>query len=594
MKEIIAGIDLGTTNSAIAFVRDGIPEIIPIDGQPTMPSCVGIDPAGKLIVGQPARNMLIAAPNDTVLSIKRKMGQETRVTLGSKSFSPEEISSFILRRLKEEAEKYLGQPVAKAVITVPAFFDEIQRKATQNAGALAGIDVVRIINEPTAAALAYESGHEDDERLLVYDLGGGTFDVSVVVSEAGVIEVKASHGDTHLGGDDFDQLLIEHVVNEFKQRHSVDLSEDPKTLRRLKVVLERAKCQLSDVPFFKIHEDYIHGDLHLETELDRNAYEKMIAPMLQKTLTCIQQSLQDARILPRDLSKVMLVGAATRTPLVHRLIEEQFHITPRWEINPDLIVAMGAAISGASLAGEKSKSILVDITSHSFGVECLAPDPVGFDKLVHFSIIRRGTPLPVSKSEIFYTQFEGQRVVNVVVREGEDIEPEKNTLIGEFQVEGLSNAPMSNPILVNFNLDLNGMLKVTATEKVTGLAKTVTLDTRGAHSSLNLEEARRNIASLYEELEDNEDDGLEGDDADNIVEMVSEIQPAPDHARQLQAAKDLRKRADTLLAKGIGDEDAAEIHDLLQKSADAVRGHGWEKLTGLNNALSDIVYYLED
>ena len=237
MKEVIVGIDLGTTNSAVAFVRDGLPEIIPIDGQPTMPSCVGIDPNGKLIVGQAARNMLIASPESTVLSIKRKMGQDTRVTLGQRDFSPEEISSFILRRLKDEAEKFLGRPVQKAVITVPAFFDENQRKATQNAGALAGLEVVRIINEPTAAVLAYEAGHSGDERILVYDLGGGTFDVSVVVVEGGVVEVKASHGDTHLGGDDFDQLLVQHVVDEFHRRHHVFLNEDPKTLRRLKLIL---------------------------------------------------------------------------------------------------------------------------------------------------------------------------------------------------------------------------------------------------------------------------------------------------------------------------------------------------------------------
>src|SRR6202043_2009533 len=249
MNEIIAGIDLGTTNSAIAFVKEGEPEIVPIDGQPTMPSCVGIDPNGKLVVGSPARNMLIASPESTVLSIKRKMGQDARIALGEKNFSPEEISSFILRRLKDEAENFLSRPVRKPGITVPAFFAENQRKATQNAGALADLEVVRIINGPTAAALAYDAGHSGDERILVYDLGGGTFDVSVVVVEAGVVEVKASHGDTQLGGDDFDQLLVQHVVDEFHRRHNVFLNEDPKTSRRLKLILERAKCQLSDEPF---------------------------------------------------------------------------------------------------------------------------------------------------------------------------------------------------------------------------------------------------------------------------------------------------------------------------------------------------------
>jgi len=278
-----------------------------------------------------------------------------------------EISSFILRRLKDEAEKFLDQPVRKAVITVPAFFDENQRKATQNAGALAGLEVVRIINEPTAAVLAYDAGHSGDERILVYDLGGGTFDVSVVVVEAGVVEVKASHGDTQLGGDDFDQLLVQHVVDEFHRRHNVFLNENPRTLRRLKLILERAKCQLSDEPFVRIREEYIHDDLHLETEIRRDEYEEMIAPYLQKTLDCIHHSLQDARLLPGDISKVMLVGGATRTPLIHQLIQEKLRIVPRWEINPDLIVALGASIGAAGMAGEKTKSILVDINAHSFG-----------------------------------------------------------------------------------------------------------------------------------------------------------------------------------------------------------------------------------
>ena len=571
MKEVIAGIDLGTTNSAIAFLKDGVPEVVPIDGQPTMPSCVGIGPNGKLIVGQPARNMLIASPESTVLSIKRKMGQDTRVGLGERSFSPEEISSFILRRLKDEAEKYLSQPVQKAVITVPAFFDENQRKATQNAGALADLEVVRIINEPTAAVLAYDAGHSGDERILVYDLGGGTFDVSVVVVEAGVVEVKASHGDTQLGGDDFDQLLVQHVVDEFHRRHNVFLNENPRTLRRLKLILERAKCQLSDEPFVRIREEYIHDDLHLETEIQRDEYEEMIAPYLQKTLDCIHQALQDAHLLPSDISKIMLVGGATRTPLVHQLIQDKLRIVPRWEINPDLIVALGASIAAASMAGEKTKSILVDITAHSFGVEALTMTFEG-EQLVYTPIIHRNTPLPVSKSEIFSTYNDNQTEVDITVYEGEDPLPQNNTLIGQFRVEGLRKAPAGNPIVINFNLDLNGMLKVTATEKETGFNKTVTLDTRGARSTLKLEEARKSIQPLVEEqVEDR-----------TLEEEV------------LGSAKDLRKRAEALLQRGVSEEDASEIRDLLKQSAEAVKMQDREKLSALNEQLSDIIFYLED
>lgn len=581
MKEIIVGIDLGTTNSAVAYVKDGLPEIIPIDGQPTMPSCVGIDPGGRLVVGQAARNMLITSPESVVLSIKRKMGEDTRVTLGEKSFSPEEISSFILRRLKEEAEKFLGQPVRKAVVTVPAFFDESQRKATQQAGLLADLEIVRIINEPTSAALAYDAGHTEHERILVYDLGGGTFDVSVVAIEKGIVEVLASHGDTKLGGDDFDQLLIQRTVDEFHAQHGVFLNEDLKTMRRLKVILERAKCQLSDEPYVKIREEYIHGQLHLETEISRLDYEEMIAPYLQKTIDCIHQGLQDARLIPADIAKIMLVGGATRTPLVHRLIEERIGLVPRWEINPDLIVALGASISAASMAGEKSKAILVDITSHSFGIKVLDDSAFGFGEFAYAPIIHRNTPLPVNKTESFTTSHDNQTSVEVVVYQGEDPDPDQNTLIGKFIVEGLSKAPQGNLVLVGFNLDLNGMLKVTATEKITGFSKTVTLDTRGSRSTLDLEEARKNIYALVQ--------GSPEAGTPSAEEVESLVQQ-----EALNTARDLRKRADALLATGIGADDAAEINDLLKQSAEAVAARDWEPLQTLNDTLSDLLFYLED
>lgn len=581
MKEIIVGIDLGTTNSAVAYVKDGLPEIIPIDGQPTMPSCVGIDPGGRLVVGQAARNMLITSPESVVLSIKRKMGEDTRVTLGEKSFSPEEISSFILRRLKEEAEKFLGQPVRKAVVTVPAFFDESQRKATQQAGLLADLEIVRIINEPTSAALAYDAGHTEHERILVYDLGGGTFDVSVVAIEKGIVEVLASHGDTKLGGDDFDQLLIQRTVDEFHAQHGVFLNEDLKTMRRLKVILERAKCQLSDEPYVKIREEYIHGQLHLETEISRLDYEEMIAPYLQKTIDCIHQGLQDARLIPADIAKIMLVGGATRTPLVHRLIEERIGLVPRWEINPDLIVALGASISAASMAGEKSKAILVDITAHSFGIKVLDDSPFSFGEFLYAPIIHRNTPLPVHKTESFTTSHDNQTTVEVVVYQGEDPDPDQNTLIGKFIVEGLSKAPQGNLVLVSLNLDLNGMLKVTATEKITGLSKTVTLDTRGTRSTLDLEEARKNIYALVQ--------GSSEASAPSAEEEESLVQQ-----EALNTVRDLRKRADALLATGIGADDAAEISDLLKQSAEAVTTRDWDSLQTLNDTLSDLLFYLED
>jgi molecular chaperone DnaK len=590
MNELIAGIDLGTTNSELAVIRDDQVSVLPIHGNPIMPSCVGLDPAGKLIVGQAAKNQLVAAPEHTVMSIKRKMGEDTRVRLGEKEFSPEEISSFILRELKLEGERQLERPIRKAVITVPAFFNERQRKATQAAGELAGLEVVRIINEPTAAALAYGAGVTEGETMLVYDLGGGTFDVSVVVVEHGVVEVKASHGDTHLGGDDFDQLLVDRAVLEFKRQHNVDLVQDAKTLRRLKVVLERAKRTLSDEPFVHVREEYLDGQHHLEMEILREDYEQMILPLLEKTLDCVHQSLTDARLGPKDIHKVMLVGGATRTPLVQRLLKERMRLDPRFEINPDLIVAMGASIQAGVIAGEKRHSILVDITPHTYNTTALTFRR-GLEELLCVPIIPRNTPLPASKSEMVYTLFDSQPSAKVEVYQGESDEPEENSFIGDFLAEGLGKFPAGSPILIHFDLDLNGLLKVTATEKATGLAKSVTLDTRGQHH-VDLEQARRNIASLVGQPE-----SVGAAEELEVLEtgVSGETEEAGLDAEQLlNTAKDLRKRGEALLQKNISPDDANEIRELIHQSAVAIKEADWDALEEKNDALSDLLFYLED
>ena len=593
MNELIVGIDLGTTNSALAVVRDGGTQVVPIHGQPTLPSCVGLDPTGKLIVGQAARNQLVAAPDSTVLSIKRRMGEDVRIKLGEREFSPEEISSFILRELKVEGQKALGRPISKAVITVPAFFNERQRKATQVAGDLAGLEVVRIINEPTAAALAYGAGQTDDHTMLVYDLGGGTFDVSLVLVEQGVVEVKASHGDTHLGGDDFDQLLVNHALAEFQKQHSLDLRQVPTVLRRLKLVLEQAKCRLSDEPFAHVREEYLSGSHHLELEIPREEYERMIQPYLDKTLTCVHQSLADARLTQKDLDKVMLVGGSTRTPLVQRLLRERLELEPRWEISPDLIVAMGAAIQGAIIAGESRHSILVDITPHTFSTA--VADTSNFTpRLICSPIIHRNTPLPASKSEVFFTLFDGQDLIHVTAYQGENPLPEDNALIGEFQVEGLSDVPAGNPVVIHFDLDLNGMLKVTASEKQTNLAKSVTMDTRRAGRVVNLDEARRNIASLVAATEAAAPDGVDAVQ-DIPAKPVAAASPNAEGPEQLLVtAKDLRKRGEALLQKNINPDDASEISALLHDSATAIANRDWAILSDKNNTLSDLIFYLED
>ena len=582
VNELVVGIDLGTTNSVLAADIDGQIRVIDIHGQPTMPSCVGLDANGALVVGQAARNQAIAAPDATILSIKRRMGEDVRLSLGGRQFSPEEISSFILRELRIEGEKQLGRAIRKAVITVPAFFTERQRKATQVAGELAGLDVVRIINEPTAAALAYGAGDTPDETMVVYDLGGGTFDVSVVAVQEGVVEVRASHGDTHLGGDDFDQLLVAHALREFESRHGTNLSGDDRVLRRLSIVLERAKCRLSDEPFVAVREEYLDGKHHLDMEIARDAYEAMIAPLIEKTLLSVHQALRDALLLPGAIDRVMLVGGSTRTPLVHALLRGRLEMEPRWEIDPDLIVAMGAAIQGAVLAGAQRHSILVDVTPHTFSTSSLGTLN-GLERLVSVPIIVRNTPLPASKAEVFFTMYDNQDAVQVDARQGEQPLPELNALVGEFMVEGLSRVPAGSPVVVHFELDLNGLLTVTATEKHTGLAKTVTMDTRGTHV-LDMDEARRNIASLLEPLAQLVDAEAFSDD-DEAVE-------APE--RLLSTAKDLRKRGEALLTRHIDDDDARQIRELIHASAGAITSREWRLLAEVNDALSDLVFYLED
>ena len=588
MKEIIIGIDLGTTNSAVAFVKNGVPQIIPIDGQPTMPSCVGLNPAGKLVVGAAARNMLIVAPESTVLSVKRLMGQPTRIRLGEKLFSPEEISSFILRRLKEEAEAFLGTPIQKAVITVPAFFDEKQRKATKDAGSLAGLDVVRIINEPTAAALAYSVGSSAVERVLVYDLGGGTFDVSVVLIENGVVEVKASRGDTHLGGDDFDQLLVDHVRQDFQRKEGLALDESLKTARRLKVSLERAKCQLTDLPYVRVEEDYVQENRHLRLELERETFERLVSSHLHKTLQCVHESIKDAGLSVRDLSKVLLVGGATRSPVIHRLLLESLGQHPRSEVNPDLIVALGASVCAANIAGEQIHAIFVDIAAHTLSVGCLYQTDLG-PELRCSPILRRNTPLPATKAEIFRTVFDEQEEVEVSVYEGEGLYPEENTLVGRFMISGLAKVPEGNPVLATLSLDLSGLLKVTAMEKLTGLSKTVAMDIHEKNGSFDLESARTNMQ------------GLLRDSAPDSTSPTQQAPPAPErttasaaHEALLSEAKDLRQRAEALLAGNLTPEDAADVREHLLGSAASISAENWKKLRSHTEALSDLVFYLED
>ncbi len=616
-QQIVVGIDLGTTNSTVAVVQDGVLTVIPVRGQPTMPSAVGIDPAGRLIVGQAAKNQSASAPENTVLSIKRLMGTDDQVGLGGKTYRPEEISALILGELKQAAEAHLGQAVTQAVITVPAFFNERQRLATQDAGRLAGLEVLRIINEPTAAALAYGAGQAagfKHETLLVYDLGGGTFDVSVVRVEDGIVEVRASHGDINLGGDDFDEALVLLGEQRLREKHGAAVGLLPVTAhRRLKSAMETAKIQLSDAPFANVREEYLTASLHLDTEIDRHDYERLIEPWLHKTLDCLQRTLADAGMTASDLDKVMLVGGATRTPAVQALLMQQLGMEPRHEIDPDLVVAMGAAIQGAALAGQPAPAILVDISAHTYSLLVLVGHGMFGERVMECCpLVRRGTALPVTKADVFTTCADNQAVVGIEVFQGESERPEDNLRLGEFEIQGLSKVPAGNQIVVQFRIDLSGLLTVTATEKRSGLVKSVTIDTAGQHR-INLDAARTNLAALFAEQEashpqpaaerfrprpvtinDEDDDFDDMDDEDDEGEIidVGDAQEAP--AGLLASAKSLRSRAEKLLNRGVAEADAATIHASLAEVAPAIEARAWQDLAETLDTLSDLLFYLDD
>ncbi|MCY2988273.1 MAG: Hsp70 family protein [Planctomycetota bacterium] len=587
--EIILGIDLGTTNSEVAIIVDGKPVVLKdSDGSAILPSVVGLDRDGRLLVGRTARNQAILAPERTVKSIKRRMGLDVKVTLGDQSFTPQEVSAMILRTLKERAEQVLGQPVRKSVITVPAFFNDNQRQATREAGELAGLEVVRIINEPTAASLVYEAHATRRERLLVYDLGGGTFDVSIVQIERGVVEVLASHGDTHLGGDDFDQLLLDFVCNQFQDEHGLDLREVPVAKSRLLQAVEEAKKRLSSEAFTLLAEEFlVEKDglpLHLQRELDRREYEELIGPLLHKTVRCVDAALADAKLLAQDIDKIILVGGSSRTPLIHRLLEEQLGQAPHLEVDPDLCVAMGAAVQGGLIAGIDVGPVLVDITPHTLGIQCLGELHGMLSSNMFSPVISRNTPLPATRSEIYHTSVDGQVLVEIHVLQGEEPDARHNESIGKFLLEGLDpDAPQGNEILVRFELNLDGILVVTVVERATSLEKRLTIDNAITrfHAS-DREEALTKLAAMFTDGETT-DAGSSPDEA----AVPPELRPVIEEAHQLIAKS--RRLAESAL-----EQDAQEIAELVGQLEEAVSQRELDAIQEIRTKLEDMVFYLED
>ena len=472
MSKII-GIDLGTTNSCVAVMEGGEPVVIAnSEGARTTPSVVGFTKTGDRLVGQVAKRQAITNPDNTVSSIKRQMGTDHKVTLNGKEYTPQQVSAMILQKLKADAEAYLGETVTEAVITVPAYFNDSQRQATKDAGTIAGLNVRRIINEPTAAALAYGVDKEDDQKIMVYDLGGGTFDVSIIEMGDGVTEVLATNGDTHLGGDDFDQRIIDWMADAFQTENGIDLRKDKMAAQRLKEAAEKAKIELSSAMSSQINLPFITADAtgpkHLDMTLTRAKFNELTADLVDRTMTPVRKALQDAGLRASDLKKVLMVGGSTRIPAVYDAVKKELNCEPFKGINPDECVAVGAAIQGGVLNGEKKGLLLLDVTPLSLGIETLGG--------VCTKIIDRNTTIPTHKSQVFSTAADNQPSVEVNVLQGEREFARDNKSLGVFHLDGIAPAPRGVPqIEVTFDIDANGIVKVSARDLGTGKEQNITI-----------------------------------------------------------------------------------------------------------------------
>ena len=565
MSKII-GIDLGTTNSCVAVMEGGEPVVIAnSEGARTTPSVVGFTKTGDRLVGQVAKRQAITNPENTVASIKRFMGTDHKVTLNGKEYTPQQVSAMILQKLKADAEAYLGETVTEAVITVPAYFNDSQRQATKDAGTIAGLNVRRIINEPTAAALAYGVDKEDDQKIMVYDLGGGTFDVSIIEMGDGVTEVLATNGDTHLGGDDFDQRIIDWMADAFQTENGIDLRKDKMAAQRLKEAAEKAKIELSSAMSSQINLPFITADAtgpkHLDMTLTRAKFNELTADLVDRTMTPVRKALQDAGLRASDLKKVLMVGGSTRIPAVYDAVKKELNCEPFKGINPDECVAVGAAIQGGVLNGEKKGLLLLDVTPLSLGIETLGG--------VCTKIIDRNTTIPTHKSQVFSTAADNQPSVEINVLQGEREFARDNKSLGVFHLDGIAPAPRGVPqIEVTFDIDANGIVKVSAKDLGTGKEQNITIT---ASTNMSKEDIDKAVKEAEQFAADDKKKREEVDIRNGADQMV------------FQTEKMLKENGDKLPADVKSDAEA-KLNDLKT----AVQSGNVDDIKAKQEALSQV------
>lgn len=567
----IIGIDLGTTNSCVAVMEGGNPTVITnSEGARTTPSVVAFQKDGERIVGQVAKRQAVTNADRTIMSIKRKMGTTEKVTIDGKSYTPQEISAMILTKLKNDAEAYLGEPVTQAVITVPAYFNDSQRQATKDAGKIAGLEVLRIINEPTAASLAYGMS-DKDQTIMVYDLGGGTFDVSILEIGDGVFEVLSTNGDTHLGGDDFDQKIIDYLITSFKNSDGIDLSNDKVAMQRLKEAAEKSKIELSTTTTSEINIPFITADAtgpkHMDITLTKAKFDELTADLVDRTLVCIRNAMKDAGLTSSQIDEVLLVGGSSRIPAVQEAVKKEMGKEPHKGINPDECVAIGAARQAGVLSGEETGVLLLDVTPLSLGIETLGG--------VCTKLIERNTTIPTSKSQIFSTAADGQTQVEIHVLQGEREMAQYNKTLGRFNLTGIAPAPRGVPqIEVKFDIDANGIVNVSAKDLGTGNEQKITITASSNLSDADIDKAIKEAEMYAEEDKKRKEEVEMRNSAESMV---------------FQCEKTLKDLGDK-----VSEAEKNEVQAEIDKVKEALKGTDAEAIKSASEALTQKFYQISE